>query len=240
MLAVAILGFLLKALSPSILAADDGDLEPLTVAVAANFSAAAQHLARQYSAEHEEHIVFVTASTGVLTAQVTRGAPFDVLLAADQERPEKLVRGGFALENAECYARGALVLVGAESFSDIYTLGERRIAIASPRTAPYGRAALEVLDSLGLKLPAAQILTGSNVSQAFSFQQQGSAAFALVAQSLSQEAVLVPEDLYAPVIQYGVVIRSSDLQPRGKRFLRWLREDRAQQKLVSLGYRRCS
>ncbi|MEM7691266.1 MAG: molybdate ABC transporter substrate-binding protein [Pseudomonadota bacterium] len=234
------MSFLLVLPSASIQSADDVDLEALTVAVAANFLAAAQYLGTQYSIENKENIEFVTGSTGVLTAQVTRGAPYDVLLAADRERPKQLIRQGYALANAECYARGALVLVGAESLSDLQALGKRRLAIASPRTAPYGRAALEVLQSLEVELPVEQILTGSNVNQAFRFQQSGNAAFALVAQSLDLQAVLVPENLYAPVLQFGVVVRSSDHPRRAKRFLRWLGDDPAQQQLASLGYRRCS
>ncbi|MEM6486187.1 MAG: molybdate ABC transporter substrate-binding protein [Pseudomonadota bacterium] len=213
----------------------------LRVAVAANFRSAAEQLLKQYEKESGVAAEISSASTGVLAAQIQKGAPFDVFLAADERRPATLIENGFAVAPSQCYARGELVLLGAPTVAALKAPGEQRLSISNPRTAPYGRAAHEVLTSLGADFADDRLLTASNVQQAFSYYALGVADLALVARALAtDEGVPVPPDLHEPILQHAVVVRRSARREESLALIRWLAGDTARMTMTELGYRACS
>ena len=134
--------------------------EVLQVAVAANFAAPARQLATQFAQATGHSAQIVSGATGALYAQITQGAPFDVLMAADTSTPERLEREGWAVPGTRrIYARGELVLWSAqhiegESLAQVLSSpATHKVAIASPKLAPYGAAAQQALTRLGLWQP---------------------------------------------------------------------------------------
>ena len=183
-----------------------GTGEPLQVAVASNFQSALENLVTGFPGE----VVTTYGSSGLLYAQIVQGRRFDVFLSADAARPRALVDEERA-HSPLTYASGRLVLVvnhgtpGADWLS-----ADKRVALANPETAPYGRAAQEVMDRLGAE---SKRINALNVAQAFHFAASGAAdgAFVALAQVLAQDIPgerrwLVPEKLYAPIEQVGVVL----------------------------------
>jgi len=214
--------------------------ESLQLAVAANFRSAAEQLARRYEAGGGDTLRISSASTGVLAAQLRRGAPFDLLLAADRERPQALAEAGYGAGPARCYAVGSLVLVGAPSLDALAQRG-LSLAIANPATAPYGAAAMQVLARPEFAaVTNRRIVRGQNVAQAWQFYRSGAADLALVARSLAQrEGIPVPGDWHAPIEQYALVNARGGGQGRARAFLDYLRGEAAQALLREQGYRPC-
>jgi len=170
--------------------------DPVRVGVASNFAGPARELAAQYEAETGHAISLSTASTGKLYAQIRAGAPFDVLLAADELRPQRLVADGFAL-TAAVYAIGRLAIVsadpglrGADCREAFLAATAPTLAIANPDTAPYGLAASAWLQQQRVagKL---DLVRGENVGQAMGFVVTGNARFGIVA--LSQFLPVEPD-----------------------------------------------
>ncbi len=156
--------------------------ETLRVAVAANFRGTLEQISQHFQAETGHQVRISSASTGVLATQILHGAPFDLFLAADAQAPAALLRAGVG-QDSECYASGELVLVGGapEQLADPTS----SLAIANPDTAPYGRAALEVLARSEFTPGAGRkLVRGSNVLQAYQFWRSGAVKLALVARSL--------------------------------------------------------
>lgn len=215
--------------------------DPLRVAVAANFREAAQTLAERYEAEYAQTVTLSSASTGALAAQLRNGAPFDLLLAADRERPNTLYRDGLALDKPVCFARGSLVLLGNDDLNAALTTPALRIAIANPVTAPYGAAALQVLEREAFSEVPRRLLRGGNVLQAYQYFATGAANLALVARSVSPDAGLsIPQDWHAPIEQYALVSARSAQAREARQFLAYLLSDSAQPVLQERGYQQCS
>lgn len=217
----------------------------LHIAVAANFRAAAQRLVMAFEQDTGIRSQLIFASTGVLTAQLRRGAPFDILLAADQARPEALSKEGFTLGPAQCYAQGSLVLLGANSLdaARIRVTNEgSRIAIANPRSAPYGKAAMSLLDSDHFGgINRSDIVMGTNVQQAVLFYHSGAADLALVARALSlDEGVPIPREWHATINQYAVINAATARADAARQFLDFLLSDGTHSTLAAFGYTACS
>lgn len=199
------LGLLLLLAAQQLLA------EPLRIAVASNFRAP---LATLLAAGDIDARVSAAAS-GVLYAQITHGAPYDVFLSADEMRPAALEASGHAITGTRAtYALGRLVLwmPGSNASAEALQTYRGRLAIANPRTAPYGRAAREVLDTLSL--PAAvQLITATNISQAHQFVATGNAGAGFTALSLGPtpgaESWQVPADTHRPIAQQLVLLQDS-------------------------------
>ena len=211
----------------------------LRVAVAANFAATAKLIADDFESTTGTPVALSVASTGVLVTQILHGAPFDIFLAADSEGPALLAARGKALgESQVCYALGKLVLLGATL--DSIGGNDARIAIANPATAPYGRAAQEVL-SRDSQSPASRqhLLRGSNVLQAYQFWIAGGADQALVAASLAgDEGVPVPADWHSPIEQHAIMV--SERHPAAGAFMTFLSASSAAATITDAGYRECS
>jgi molybdate transport system substrate-binding protein len=220
--------------------------ETASIAVAANFTAVAEQLAILFKSETGHDLTLSFGATGQLYTQATQGAPFDVFLAADDERPTQAVTDGIGIEgSAFTYAIGSLALYSTSLDLDngeaVLREGAfEHIAIADPETAPYGRAALETIESLDLtKLTEKQVI-GENVTQTLQFVESGNAELGFVAASqvLDKDGVwIVPADLYQPIRQDAVLLTHGAENPAALAFLQFLQEDDARAVIEASGYR---
>lgn len=208
----------------------------LRVAVAANFRAAFDAVARAYP----RPLAPAYGSSGLLHAQITQGRPFDVFLSADRVRPQALLERGLATAPL-LYAEGRLaLLVNRGAPGPQWPTTQTRIAIANPDAAPYGRAAAEVLADLAI---APRRVVAMNVAQAFHFAASGAVdgAFVAFAQILAENVAaerywLVPEERHAPIEQVAVVVRGGD-EEGARAFLAYLAGERARERIRAAGYR---
>lgn len=204
------------ALGPSALRAEE-----ITIAVASNFTSTLEKIRQEFEASHEHRITVVSGSSGRLYAQIVNGAPFDLFLSADAQKPQALETAGLITsEHRQAYALGRLALFSRHEAiqvngPEILTSDKvRRLAIANPRVAPYGSAAIEVLKALGLEEQVRTLLVqGENIAQAYQFVDSGNAQLGFVAfsQVLARPQVgsywEVPTDFYSPLIQELAVIK---------------------------------
>ncbi len=243
---------LFVALFGSMLAAHAGEV---TVAVAANFATTAGELARAFETRTGHRVRLVSGSTGRLYAQAVNGAPFDVLLAADVERPRRLEADGLAHAGSRrTYAIGRLVawsrdpaLAGRDCLEALRDPGAGRIALANPDLAPYGAAAREYLERAGLWASLSpNAVLGENVAQTLQFAVSGGARIGFVAASQLESTALpeascaspVPADLHAPIEQQGVLLERADENAAAVAFLDWIVAPEAQSIIEDAGYRR--
>jgi molybdate transport system substrate-binding protein len=236
----------------SLLALPSAHAAEVLVAVAANFTAPMQRLAQMFEQETKHKAVLSFGSTGTFYAQIRNGAPFQVLLAADDETPMKLEQEGLAVSGSRfTYATGRLVLWSAQpglvdDKGEVLRRGTfRHIAIANPKLAPYGAAAMQVMTGLGV-LPALQskIVQGDNISQAFQFASTGNAELGFVA--LSQVASggriakgsgwIVPAQLHSPIRQDALLLRAGKENSAATALLAFLKSEKARAVIRSFGY----
>ncbi|MBD3671602.1 MAG: molybdate ABC transporter substrate-binding protein [Gammaproteobacteria bacterium] len=222
-----------------------------TIAVAANFTDATGDLIALFERQTQHRVKASFGSTGKLYAQIAHGAPFDVFLAADRARPQKAEVDGLAVQGSRfTYAQGQLVLWSphAETFDDgeafLKAMAYRRIAMANPRTAPYGQAAQEVMQHLGV-WPQVQgkLVRGDSIAQAFQFVATANTDAGFVAASQirawSQPGSLwqVPAAYYTPIAQQAVLLQHGADNPAARAFLSFLRSPEARGIIASHGYR---
>jgi molybdate transport system substrate-binding protein len=219
--------------------------EVVRVAVAANVQDAHGELARAFEARSGRRVVVSTGSSGQLYAQIRHGAPYDVFLAADDERPRLLEDEGRTVAGTRfTYAVGRLVLFGPgldsvrSGGADLH--GElRHLAIAHPRTAPYGAAAEEVLVGLGVaERLAPRLVRGENIGQTFQFVKTGAAELGFVALSQVRGEPphtywLVPADRHRPLLQDAVLLED---RAAAREYLAFLRSAEAARLLEGWGY----
>ena len=225
--------------------------EQALVAVATNFVSTLEALLPEFEAANDHEIRIAGGSTGKLYAQILRGAPFDAFLAADQERPKLLEAWGIAVPDSRfTYARGRLVLWSRDTQAfqtdGVETLRRarfRNLAIANPNTAPYGVAAREVLEALGLLASLeSRLVMGENVGQAFAFVATESAELGLVALSgvLNQDFEGsrwdVPSELHTPIRQDGVLLVRGESNAAASDLLAYLQTPAAKHKISAFGY----
>ena len=218
-------------------------------AVAANFTTAAREIAAAFEDATGNRALLSFGSTGQLYAQILQGAPFEVFLAADEARPEFAEREGLAVPGSRrTYAVGRLVLFSTEAGrvsgpDALRDPGLRRIALANPALAPYGRAALEAARALGVEdIVRDRQVIGTNVSQAHQFVRTGNAelgflALSQVARSEDGSRWLVPEHLHGPIRQQAVLLEAGRDNPAAARFLDFLGSAAAREILRRHGYR---
>jgi len=225
--------------------------EQVRLAVAANFLATAKALAPRFEKQYGHHLSISGASTAKLYAQIVNGAPYDVLLAADQKHPLKLEQAGKVVAGTRfVYATGRIVLWSSEAKPlDANSLDNKttsRLAIANPRTAPYGRAAQQTLQAMGLwQVLRPKLVQGESVAQAFQFVATGNAQLGIVALSQVLNPAnrynqkyywLVPEIYYAPLLQEAVLLEHGRDNAAAKQFLQFLRSEAAVNIMRSYGY----
>lgn len=224
-----------------------------TVAVAANFTEVAHQLQADFERDSSSKIAVVVGSTGGLYAQIMHGAPFDIMLAADQRRPRLLEESGDAVAGTRfTYAIGRLTLwspnphtVTEDGMGTLTAAKFAKLAMADPKLAPYGSAAKEVLTKLGLyeKLTP-RIVTGANIAQTFTMVQTGNADLGFVALSyvVSKQNASpgsrwdVPQHLYTPIRQDAVLLKHGNSNVAARAFLQYLRSPHAIQVIQRFGY----
>ena len=227
--------------------------DDIQVAVAANFAPAAQKIAAQF--EHDTgHVVKLSfGATGKFYAQIEAGAPFDVLLAADQATPARLVAEGKAVPaTLRTYAIGKLVLWSADPGlvdrqGDVLKSTQwKHLSVADARLAPYGQAARETLAQLRLTdAVQSRVVTAENIGQALQFVQSGNAELGFVALGQVQppdgskapgSMWLVPDNLYTPIKQDAVVIAATKVSKAATEFVDYLASDKARVVIKAYGY----
>lgn len=226
--------------------------EQVSVAVAANFTAPMQKIAAAFEADtgHKAELAF--GATGKFYAQITNGAPFQILLAADDTTPAKLEREGKAVANSRfTYAIGTLVLWSAQpGYVDdqgavLKTGDYKHLAIANPKLAPYGLAATQVMDKLGVTAAVTpRLVQGENIAQTYQFVATGNAQLGFVALSqvmvdgkiASGSAWQVPANLHEPIRQDALLLASGKDNVAAAELLKYLRGDKARAIIKSYGY----
>ena len=208
--------------------------ETIRVAVAANFRHTLEPINAGFEAHSGHRVLVSSASTGVLYNQIVHGAPFDVFFAADSTTPAKLTAPGYT---AFCYARGRLVLVGASQGVQQLADASLDLAIANPATAPYGKAAMDVLDSPEFAAAKGRkVVRGASVVQAYQFWHSGGAELALLPWSLAPQAQLIPANWHRSLEQHA--IRLTDSGPVNA-YLNWVRSDTVRTQISNAGYEPC-
>lgn len=221
------------------------------VAVAANFTDAAKAIGAAFTAETGHEAVFSFGSTGQLYTQITQGAPFDALLSADDIRPAKAVADGLGEAGTVfTYAIGQLALWSAEPGlvdgpEALQDPDLTRIAIANPKTAPYGAAALQAMGKLGVaEQLKPRFVQGENISQTQQFVVTGAAELGFIAYSQvikngrigSGSGWIVPAKLYDPIRQDAVILARGRDKPAALALLNYLKSDKARAIIQSFGY----
>jgi len=223
----------------------------VSVAVATNFTDAARGLAPLFekATGHTARISF--GSTGKLYTQIENGAPFELFLAADSRRPQKAESEGLAVPGSRfTYAMGKLVLWSAKSaaWSDVESYLKRgsfaHLAIANPKTAPYGLAAEQVMQGLGVwQALQPRIAQGDSIAQTFQFVATGNAEAGFVAASQVKawkgDAGTVwdiPQALYAPIEQQALLLKKGENNSAAKAFLKFLQSETARTVITGYGY----
>lgn len=224
----------------------------VAVAVAANFTDVTRQLVPRFEAATGHRVKASFGSTGKLYAQIENGAPFEVFLAADAARPRRLEENGLAVAGSRfTYARGRLLLWSAEparvdaAGRVLEDGGFQHLAIANPKTAPYGVAAQQVLEGLGL-WPRLQrrLVRGDNIAQTFQFVATGNAELGFIAKSQVMALPAgergssweVEERLHRPIEQQAVLLTRGKDNGAATAFLDYLRGDTAQKLIEGFGY----
>lgn len=213
-----------------------------TVAVAANFLTTAETLAELFEYKTGDQILLAHGSTGRLYAQILNGAPYDLFLSADAERPDLLVAEGVATDRMT-YALGQMVLVSRDALGDDLgaALAGRRIALADPAVAPYGVAAMEVLGAAELPPDDPGLVFGDSVGQTAALFATGNAEAAFVAQSQvplldDGTEVRALEGLYTPIRQDAVLLARGRENTAAAAFFAFLAGDEATAAIRTAGY----
>lgn len=226
--------------------------DTVSVAVAANFTTPMQKIAAAFQADtgHKAELSF--GATGKFYAQITHGAPFQVLLSADDTTPARLEREGKAVAHSRfTYAIGTLVLWSAQANTvdgqgNILKSGDfKHLAIANPKLAPYGAAAVQVMDKLGVAAALQpRLVQGENIAQTFQFVSSGNAQLGFVALSQvmvdgklqSGSAWQVPAHLHDPIRQDAVLLNPGKDSAAAAALLTYLRGSKARAIIQSHGY----
>lgn len=221
----------------------------IRIAVAANFTPAAKEIGAAFEAETGHHALLSFGSSGKFYAQIVNGAPFDVFLSADQLRPIQVDEYGAAVKDTRfTYAIGKLVLYSTDPSlvdekaavltSDRYV----KLAIANPITAPYGIAAMSVLQKLNaLEFITPKLVKGDNIAQTYQFVITQNAQLGFVAKSQMSSDQKgsrweVPQALYDPIKQDAVLLQHGSDNEAARAFYDYLRSDKAKAIIKSYGY----
>ena len=222
------------------------------VAVAANFAAPVQKIAAEFEEDTGHKVSLSFGATGKFYAQIVNGAPFDVLLAADEKTPARLEQQGAAVKGTRfTYAVGRLVLWSSkEATVDDQGMVLKqgsfdRIALANPILAPYGAAAIEAMKALGVAdALTPKFVQGESIAQTYQFIATGNALLGFVAMSQVYEegklksgsAWIVPGSLYSPIRQDAVILERGKGNPAAVALMKYLKGDKARAIIETYGY----
>lgn len=228
--------------------------DEVQVAVASNFTAPIQAIAKGFEQDTGHTLIAAYGATGQFYTQIRNGAPFEVFLAADDATPARLEADGAVVEHSRfTYAIGTLALWSARTdYVDdqgqvLHDDAFRHLSIANPKTAPYGHAATQVLDKLGLTdRVKGKIVEGQNITQAYQFVSTGNAELGFVALSqvfkdgklASGSAWIVPAQLHDPIRQDAVILDKGRNNPAALALMQYLKGPKAAAILQAYGYQR--
>ncbi len=229
--------------------------QDITVAAAADLTAALPEIAAKYKQQTGQGVKLTFGASGNLTTQIRNGAPFDIFFSADEDYPKQLIDAGLAEKNTLYrYAVGRLVLwVPNDSPLDLSKLGMqalldpavKKISIANPQHAPYGRAAEAALRHFGIyDQVSSRLVLGENVSQAAQFVESGNAQAGLIALSHALAPAMkskgrywtVPLDAYPTLNQAAIVLSNSKQKETARKFLEFMRSPEVASLLQSYGF----
>ncbi|MBK9442831.1 MAG: molybdate ABC transporter substrate-binding protein [Comamonadaceae bacterium] len=225
--------------------------DELSVAVAANFTAPMKQIAAEFEKDTGHKVIASFGSTGKFYAQIKNGAPFEVLLTADDETPTKLIKENAAVAGSQfTYAIGKLMLWSAkpgvvDAAGEVLKKGGfDHIALVDPKLAPYGAAAVEAMKALGVyDSLQPKVVTAENIAQAYQFVSSGNSQLGFVALSqvlkdgkIEGSAWQVPANLYTPIRQDAVVLDKGRGKPAAEALIKFLKTDKTKAIIKSFGY----
>jgi molybdate transport system substrate-binding protein len=228
--------------------------EPLTVAVAANVKYAFDDLAEVFKKDTGIEVQSVFASAGKITSQVKSGAPYDVFVSADTEFPETLYKEGYAVTQPRVYANGVLVLWSTnpaisleKGMAGLTAPAIAKVAIANPKVAPYGRAALKAIETAGIAADVTpKLVYGESITQTAQYVESGSADVGFVAKSIvvapemqgKGHWVEVAKSSYDPISQGVVVLKHGEetQSANARKFVDFLFSAKARAIFTKFGY----
>lgn len=236
-------------LAVALLAGAPALADDVPVAVAANFTEPVKEIAAAFTAKTGDHVILSFGSSGQFYTQITQGAPFQVLLSADADRPTRIEKEGLGVPGTRfTYAIGQLVLFSrtpglVDDKGAVLAAGTfNKLAIADPAAAPYGVAAIQTMTRLGVlaKLQA-KIVKGTSITQTYQFVQSGAAELGFVA--LSQvigeaggSRWQAPAALHAPIDQQAILLWTGAKSPSARAFLAFLKGPEALAIIKRYGY----
>ncbi|WP_395407181.1 molybdate ABC transporter substrate-binding protein [Pseudoduganella sp. UC29_106] len=241
------------ALAASLLLASAGArADEVQVAVAANFAGPMQKIAAAFEQSTGHKVLQTSGSTGKFYAQIKAGAPFEVLFAADDETPAKLEAEGAGVPGSRfTYAVGKLVLWSSkadrvDSKGEVLKKGDfAHLAVANPKLAPYGQAAMETIKALGLTdALTPKFVVGENIAQTHQFVATGNAELGFVALSQVQEGGsfksgsgwIVPASMHAPIRQDMILLEKGKGKPAAEALMKFMKTDAAKAVITAAGY----
>ena len=222
------------------------------IAVASNFSNTIKSLITPFEKQSGNSVIASYGSSGQLYAQIRNGAPYEVFLSADQLRPNLLIQDGYAdSSNGFIYAQGQIVLWSPNKTNHLNKqtlISERRdglLAIANPKHAPYGSAAIQILKQLNVyQAWKKRLITGQNIAQTQQFIASKNVSFGFIC--YSQVAALPPDEqgaywlvpthYYKPLLQQLVILKKGQHNPAALRFIKFLKSPQAQAIILRHGY----
>ncbi len=225
--------------------------DEVSLAVAANFTVPMQKIAAEFEKDTGYKVVASFGSTGKFYAQIKNGAPFEILLAADDETPAKLVAEGAAVKGSQfTYAIGKLVLWSTKpavvdgAGEVLKSGGFSHIALTNPKLAPYGAAGVETMKALGVYAALEpKIVMAETITQAYQFIDSGNAnlGFVALSQVLKDGKIegsywMVPAKLYTPIRQDAVILDKGKAKPAAETLMKYLKSDKAKAIIQSFGY----
>ena len=230
-----------------------GSDTPLRIAVAANFTPVLKVLLEDFHKQTSIKTQIISGASGAMFLQIKHGAPYDIFLSADSRRPKQLEQAGFALQNSrKTYAIGQLALYSATKNSleplsleqlsiNLLKSPPARLAIANPDIAPYGKAAKEALNHMGLwQAYQHRLIKGINIGQTFAQVRSKAVSGGIVANSQlvlnNLSGVLIPTSYHQAIEQQLIIIRASKQQVAAKKLSDYLLSAKSQATSVSYGY----
>lgn len=227
--------------------------EQIHVAVASNFTSAMKVIAAEFEKNTEHTVVLSFGSSGKFVAQIQNGAPFQLFLSADQTKPLVLEKSGFTVPGSRfTYAIGALALWSTKAdfvdkdYANLKAGNFNKLALANPKLAPYGAAAVEVLNALDLeKATESKWVIGENIAQTYQFVATGNADLGFVALSQIMDkghinegsSWIIPSNLYSPIRQDAVLLKNAKNSVGARALLDYLHSDSAQTIIRGYGYK---
>lgn len=230
------------------------EAEELTIAAASDLAFAFKDLIRDFEAQTNDHVKFISGSSGHFYTQIINGAPFDLYFSADISYPKKLIDAGLAVEDSLYhYATGRIVLwVPKGSTLDVnkgipvcLEPAVKKVAIANPKHAPYGRAAVSALEHYQVADRVNdKLVFGENISQAAQFVQSGAADLGIIALSIAlaptveQQGTywLIPSEAHPPLEQGAVIVKSAKHSEKAKKFLTFMKSAPARSVMKRYGF----